>query len=1309
MDDSGEVIIAINHSFQEENDGEITIPLNEQKVDSVDYAEQTISHDKEQNLFMNELRNLKSLFHNQLGEITHEFSNCQKEVIIAVNQIKRDFQEEISCIKDRISKIEDAVYENKRNISTNYKMIEQNKDLVNHNNHMSDIVNTENKSKGDGQAVPDEANQTSQNTEKQQQNTDDIYSFNKDKMYNINQNYAVLDRPKVPRLTNSHTHLPKSRKPVEVGLRGRSQAGTEWPKSIKINESLANNEGLFVRAKINNKCLAFLVDTGANVTILSKKFINEINPSLLPIINPVNINLITATGDSTPFIGQIDVEICLGNYIYHHNVLVADISNEGIIGMDFLVTHDCDVLLSQNKLKIKGEIIQCYHYASSAKSCYRVAIQETVDVPPNSEMIVSGESDEPIFRGLAGLIEPNEKFVEKNGLLVARSIVHPEMYNIPLRIINMNKEPCTLYKGTIIATCNKVDEEDIQTSEFVNSVAGGQAIVNKGRQLPDYLHEVFESNQANLDKDQKEKFRDLLIEYSDIFSKSSEDIGLTDLVEHTINTGNNPPVRQRPRRIPLARMKDAEAEIQKMVKQDIIEPSTSPWELQYSSREEVTEKNQKFVWTEECQQSFEELKTTLISAPILAYPTREDLFILDTDASNVGMGAVLSQLQDGVEKVICYFSKTFSRSERKYCVTRRELLAVVASIKHFHHYLYGKYFKVRSDHGALSWLFNFKNPEGQLARWFEVLASYDFKIEHRAGRSHNNADALSRRPCYNKECPHCARAEINYELVPTHKNVLTVEKCNDNVTIRESCRNVQDVSVKQSVTTTSISCKNEDWPNMTSDETCHKVKSHVIHNEFRSKGPDINPDVLPVQSEIVRVCTRSKDYGCSQNEKDDPVKEINFENVSESQLSDDVISIIIQWKIDEVKPIWADVSHMSPEVKFYWSRLNSLILVNGILYRKWESYNGKHYDLHIVLPANFKRFVLNQVHNTVTGGHLGVRKTLSKIKQRYFWYKMRQDVKFWCTKCDICASKKAPCKKPKAPMKQYLVGAPWERMAIDILGPLPISVNNNRYLMVVQDYFSKWTEAIPIPDTEAVTVAKKFVERIVTIFGVPLSIHSDQGSNFESNVFKEMCIILGIHKTRTTPFRPKSDGMVEKSNSTIETMLSAFVSKHQRDWDEYIYLLMLAYRSSEHESLGTSPCSMLFGREVNLPVDLILGRPETEKSPLHLKTVYAYELSQKLEVIHKLKLSSDRMKRNYDVGTKMQTFDVGDPVWLHNPRRVKGLCPKLQNNWEGPYIVVNKLNDVIYRIQKGPKMKPKVVHQDRLKPYLGENVPVWFN
>ena len=119
---------------------------------------------------------------------------------------------------------------------------------------------------------------------------------------------------------------------------------------------------------------------------------------------------------------------------------MADISNEAILGMDFLVSNNCDVLLSQNKLSIKGEIIQYFHYASNAKSCYRVAIQETTEVPPNSEIFISGKPRDPIFRSRVGLVELNEKLVEKNGLLVARSIVNPEMDNIPLRIINVNSD-----------------------------------------------------------------------------------------------------------------------------------------------------------------------------------------------------------------------------------------------------------------------------------------------------------------------------------------------------------------------------------------------------------------------------------------------------------------------------------------------------------------------------------------------------------------------------------------------------------------------------------------------------------------------------------------------------------------------------------------------------------------------------------------------------------------------------------------------------------------------------------------------------
>jgi hypothetical protein len=124
----------------------------------------------------------------------------------------------------------------------------------------------------------------------------------------------------------------------------------------------------------------------------------------------------------------------------------------------------------------------------------------------------------------------------------------------------------------------------------------------------------------------------------------------------------------------------------------------------------LTEKNVKFEWTDSCQESFDTLKRALTTAPILGYLTCEDKFIIDCDASNDGMGGILSQVQNGTEKVICYFSKAFTKPERRYCVTRRALLAVVASIRHFHHYLYGRHFLVRSDHGALRWLFKFKNP-----------------------------------------------------------------------------------------------------------------------------------------------------------------------------------------------------------------------------------------------------------------------------------------------------------------------------------------------------------------------------------------------------------------------------------------------------------------------------------------------------------------------------------------------------------------------------------------------------------------------
>ena len=160
----------------------------------------------------------------------------------------------------------------------------------------------------------------------------------------------------------------------------------------------------------------------------------------------------------------------------------------------------------------------------------------------------------------------------------------------------------------------------------------------------------------------------------------------------------------------------------------------------------LTEKNVPFTWSEAEQNSFDTLKD-LTSTPVMAYPDSSATFILDTDASNVGIGAVLSQIIEGEERVIAYGSRILTKAERQYCITRRELLAVVHFSRYFRHYLTGRKFILRTDHASLRWLKSFKEPEGQLARWLEVLDTFDFDLQHRPGIKHANADALSRGPC----------------------------------------------------------------------------------------------------------------------------------------------------------------------------------------------------------------------------------------------------------------------------------------------------------------------------------------------------------------------------------------------------------------------------------------------------------------------------------------------------------------------------------------------------------------------------------
>ena len=728
---------------------------------------------------------------------------------------------------------------------------------------------------------------------------------------------------------------------------------------------------------------------------------------------------------------------------------------------------------------------------------------------------------------------------------------------------------------------------------------------------------------------------------------------------------------------------------------------------------QLTEKHKQFKWTTECEDAFIHLKRAMTCAPILAYPTSTDPFILDTDASHFACGAVLSQIQEGEEKVIAYFSKSLTKEQRRYCVTRKELLAIVQSVKHFHHYLYGRKFLVRTDHHALQWLRQFKHAEGQLARWIQLLETYNGTIIHRAGKLHQNADGMSRRPC--EGCRHCDRHE------DAEKEART--KCHGQCHGDETGMVESTDGLTKPTTTVSSSDVTVNMVNMVNTLKQTGGDPQPCWQYNASKGNEAWLEETRQNTKFVATLQAVSEDDEEEILNSDPVSEDDddeqvlwsTDEILKAQSEDLDIKPIMQWKNESNdRPTWKVVSPTSRITKAYWAQWDRLQLREGILYRRWESNRGDELFWQLVVPRQMKSEILKQLHDSRTSGHLGSKKTRSRVAQRFYWHGSMSDVGRWCQSCDLCASRKRPHKTPRAPMEKYNVGAPLERIAIDVLGPLPISMKGNKYIAVIGDYFSKWTEAYALPNQEATTVANVVVEEFICRFGVPRILHSDQGRNWESKVFQAVCRLLDIDKTRTTPYHPISDGMVERFNQTVEAMLSKFVENNQKDWDVHLPYMMMAYRSAEHDTTGVAPVEVMLGRHIELPIDLIVGSPPPDDND-HSNNMpeYVHRLKERLVRVHdyvreKQNIATESQKKSYDHRSTNQRYKVGDDVWLHCPARTKGRSPKLQRPWEGPYTVTKKISDVTFRIQKSARSKPKVVHYNRLKLYEGRNPSVWF-
>ena len=261
----------------------------------------------------------------------------------------------------------------------------------------------------------------------------------------------------------------------------------------------------------------------------------------------------------------------------------------------------------------------------------------------------------------------------------------------------------------------------------------------------------------------------------------------------------------------------------------------------------------------------------------------------------------------------------------------------------------------------------------------------------------------------------------------------------------------------------------------------------------------------------------------------------------------------------------------------------------GVLYLKGVTWQ------QMVAPEQLRIDIFRCLHDHRTASHLGIKKTLASIKRQFWWPDMEGDITQWCHQCSPCQHRNPRVGPKCAILQKNPVGLPMERMAMDILSFPTETEDGNTCVLVVCDYFTKWTEAFALPDHQAITVADVLVTEVFLRMGIPRIIHSDKGAEFQSDLISEIGRLVEVKQTCTAPCRPQSDGLVERFNRTLISMLSKLCSGQKDDWDTHLPYVMYAYQASVHESTGCSPNLLMLGWEATLPADLMYGNPQPDK------------------------------------------------------------------------------------------------------------------
>ncbi|RXN33232.1 Transposon Ty3-I Gag-Pol poly [Labeo rohita] len=572
----------------------------------------------------------------------------------------------------------------------------------------------------------------------------------------------------------------------------------EW-LADETTEKLKNSafgDCLTVEVKIAGVKTKCLLDTGSEVSTISEShFRQHFGEQKLKLSSACWVKLTAANGLDIPVLGclQADVE-CLGKVLPRKCIFVLTDSSpdvkemkgvSGIIGMNILSEVQSLFIPSEGMEKVdkysqRDEAQVLRILARVEKEAARlgpdgrigyvkIAGRQAVTIPPRCEKVLEGLCGVSPRVKSNVLVEPAVGTSLPKGLFVAHVLAETDCGKVPVRMVNLSGKAVRIAPRARVASVYKPKEvvtKDVLEFEEDDGVLHVKELKQDKFQADKNLltqpSVPVEINYEGLTATQCERIAKLLSKHRDVFSRDDQDYGYTTAVVHDIPTGEAPPIKQRHRRVPPQIFQEVKRHVQNLVSQGVLKESSSPWASPAVIFAQIAkplhalvsgEKRNKtpvtFTWSQECQAALDELKGCLMSPPILAYPDFSEPFTLTTDGSFQGLGAVLSQKQEGIERVVAYASRGLRGSEKNdknYSAFKLELLALKWAItEKFREYLMYSKFTVITDHNPLRYLYS-ANLGAVEQRWVAQLAEYNFEVCYKPGRHNTNADALSRIP-----------------------------------------------------------------------------------------------------------------------------------------------------------------------------------------------------------------------------------------------------------------------------------------------------------------------------------------------------------------------------------------------------------------------------------------------------------------------------------------------------------------------------------------------------------------------------------